>query len=91
MIPYINQILLLLVVVILTTLLTVSGIQVFHILKELRQTVKKVNKILDDTETVSSSVAKPIAGVSGFLMGIKSGADVINLFLNRRNKSNERE
>ncbi|MCL5091115.1 MAG: hypothetical protein M1514_03840 [Patescibacteria group bacterium] len=72
------------VVSVLTTLLTLSGIQVYYILKELLLTVKKTNKILEDTELITSSVAKPIAGVSGFITGIKSGSDVINLFLRHR-------
>jgi hypothetical protein len=80
-IPLLNQILLFLVVVILTTLLTLSGIQVYHILKDLRITVKKINNILEDTNTISSSIAKPIMGISGFISGIKSGSDIINLFL----------
>ena len=78
-IPYLNQILLFLVVAILTTLLAISGVQVIHILKEFRETVKKVNKILDDGQVVSSSIAKPIAGISGFISGIKNGMDVINI------------
>ncbi len=83
-IPYLNQILLFLVVTILTTLLTLAGIQVVHILKELRETVKKTNKMLDDFQLISSSVAKPIAGISGFVTGLKGGTDIINLFLKKK-------
>ncbi len=83
-IPYLNQILLFLVVSILTTLLTLAGIQVVHILKELRETVKKTNKMLDDFQLISSSVAKPIAGISGFITGLKGGTDIINLFLKKK-------
>jgi len=87
-IPYLNQILLFVVVTVLTVLLTLSGVQVYYILKEFKQSVKKVNKILDDTEIMTSSVAKPIAGISGFITGIKSGADILNLFLNIKKKKN---
>jgi len=87
-IPYLNQILLFIVVTILTTILSLAGIQVVKILKELRQTVVKVNKMMDDFQLISSSVAKPIAGISGFLTGIKSGMDVVNLFL--KSSSDER-
>lgn len=86
-IPYLNQILLFLVVSVLTTVLTLSGIQVYYILKELRQTVRKMNKILEDFQLISSSVAKPVAGVSGFIMGLKSGGDLIKLFLRGRGRS----
>lgn len=83
-IPYLNQILLFLVVSILTTLLTLAGIQVIHILKEVKETFKKTNKILDDTELITSSVAKPIAGISEFITGLKSGTDIINFFLRKK-------
>lgn len=90
-IPYLNQILLTLVVAILTTLLAISGVQVIHILREFRESVRKVNKILDDSEVISSSIAKPVSSISGFITGIKSGMDVINLFLSKKSsKSSEK-
>ncbi len=82
-IPYLNQILLFLVVTTLTTVLTIAGVEVVHILRELRSSVKTLNKVLEDSHLISSSVAKPIAGLSGFVMGIKSGADVISTLLSR--------
>ncbi|HUV72586.1 MAG TPA: hypothetical protein VMW25_06285 [Clostridia bacterium] len=90
-IPYLNQILLFLVIAILTTLLTLAGIQVIHILKELRLTMKKINQMMDDFNLISRSVAKPIAGVSGFVTGLKSGSDVINLFLKNKSKGKSSE
>ena len=83
-IPYLNQILLTLVVLVLTVLLAISGIHVIHILQELRQSVNKVNKILDDGQVISSSVAKPVSSISGFITGLKSGMDVLNLFMKKK-------
>lgn len=85
-IPYLNQALLILVVTILTTLLAISGIQVIHILRELRTTVKTLNKVLDDSHTITSSIAKPVAGFSGFLTGLKSGSKVLGMLLNQKEK-----
>lgn len=82
-IPYLNQILLFLVISVLTTVLALAGVQVIYILRDLRETIKKANKIMDDFGIISSSVAKPIAGISGFITGLKSGVDVINLLLNK--------
>lgn len=73
------QLLLVLVVTALTTLLVFVGIQVVYILREIREAMQKVNKVLDDAGTISESVAKPIAGVSGFLTGIQSGAKLMKL------------
>jgi len=88
-IPYLNQVLLFLVVAVLTTLLTLAGIEVIHILREFRESARKMNKIMDDFQLISSSVAKPIAGVSGFVMGLKSGLDVINLIASKKVKKEE--
>ncbi len=85
-IPYLNQILLILVVTILTTLLAISGVQVIHILRELRTTVKTLNKVLDDSHTITSSIAKPVAGFSGFLTGLKSGTKILSMLLKSKEK-----
>lgn len=55
---------LLLVIVVLAILLLVLGIQVFIILQNLRKTIAKANKILDDTGVIAESVSKPISFVS---------------------------
>ncbi|RJR25888.1 hypothetical protein C4578_00640 [Candidatus Microgenomates bacterium] len=91
-IPYLNQALLFLVVTVLTTLLAIAGVQVIHILKEFRQTAAKLNKIVDDCQLISSSVAKPVAGLSGFITGLKSGSDFISFFLkNKTQKTSLKE
>jgi hypothetical protein len=67
------QIILLVVIVVFTVLLVVLGIQVFYILKELRNSIIKVNKVLDDAGTISESVANPVSALSAFVTGIQSG------------------
>jgi hypothetical protein len=56
------------------------GIQVFYILRELRKTITKVNKVLDYTESITESVSKPIASFSTLAMGLKTGATIAKLF-----------
>jgi len=60
---------------------------VIHILREFRESMKKINKILDDGQTISSSIAKPISNVSGFITGIKNGMDLVNMFLGGKKSS----
>lgn len=86
MLPVVNQILLLLVVSSLTTILILSGIQVVKLLTELRETLKKVNTVVDDVAEISDSVAKPVVSCSNFIMGIKSGVDLIGLLSKMKNK-----
>ncbi len=71
------QVLLIVVITVLTVLLTFIGIEIYRILKELRQGIKKINEILDDAHTVSSSVAEPISEVSELFTGVKKGVGFI--------------
>ena len=73
------QILLLLVIVILTILLLVLGIQVFFILRELRSTISKANRVLDNTGDITESVSQPISSLSSLLMGLKAGGAVAGI------------
>jgi hypothetical protein len=80
------QILLFVVIIILTTLLVVLGIQVYFILKELRITIDKTNKVLDNADRVISnadiiaeSVAIPVSSLSNLIMGLKTGAGFANI------------
>lgn len=75
---------LVLVIVVLSILLVVLGIQVFFILRELRHTVFKLNKVLDNTNSITENVAGPVSSVSSIFEGIKTGASLINLL--KRNK-----
>ena len=86
----ITQILLIIVVLALTSIMTIIGIEVFFIFKELRKSIKKLNKMLGDMGLITESVAKPIAGFSGFITGLKSGADAIKL-LTKDNKKKEKK
>lgn len=68
-----------LVIIVLTILLLVLGIQVFFILRELRKTIDKANKVLDDTGVITESVSKPISSFSSLAMGLKTGAKLAKI------------
>lgn len=90
MLPVVNQLLLVLVVSSLTVMLVLSGIQVLKLLSELRKTLKKVDQVVDDTSKISSSVAKPVVSASNFVMGIKSGVDLVNLIAHIKSDKNKK-
>lgn len=66
------QLVLLLVIVILTGLLVILGIQVFYIFKELRTTLKKTNKVLDNADSISSNIEGPLSALSSLALGAKA-------------------
>lgn len=70
------QAVLVFVIIILTSLLLILGVQVFFILRELRQTIFKANKVLDDTGVITESVSGPISSISTLASGFKTGAAI---------------
>ena len=72
----------------LTILLVVLGIQVYYILKEIRFSVQKTNKMLDDAGKVSGTVSDGVTSMSGFMNGIKSGLQMITA-LQKKGEKNE--
>jgi len=61
----------------LTIILVIIGIQVALILKEVRQSVIKTNKMLDDTGKITETVSSGVSSVSGLVSGIKTGLSFI--------------
>ena len=65
--------LLVLIIGLLTLNLLFVGIYIVLVLKEVRESVRKLNRILDYAGEVSASVARPIVGASGALVGFLEG------------------
>ena len=66
------QLVLLVVIVVLSLLLVILGIQVFLILKELRNTIKKTNKVLDTADSITENIEGPISAISSLALGMKA-------------------
>ncbi|SRR6266403_2032852 len=66
------QLILLLVIITLTLLLVVLGIQVFYILRDLRKTIKKTNKILENADAITEGIEGPISAISSLVLGAKA-------------------
>jgi hypothetical protein len=70
------QLLLAVIITSLAFMLTVIGIQVFHLLHDFRESLKKFNRILDNTREISDSVARPVTAVNQFFTEVKDLVDV---------------
>lgn len=66
------QVILFAVIIILTILLVVLGIQVYFILKEVRQTLHRANKVIDSAGEITQNISKPIESLSSLSTGIKA-------------------
>lgn len=86
-----TQLLLIVVITVLTVLLTAIGIQVFFILREVKKSIEKFNKIIDDAGVISESIAKPISSLSGSITGLSGIAGLLGWLTKRKGKSNKAE
>ncbi len=68
----------------LALLFIVLGIQVWYILKEMRLSLQKMNKMLDDAGKVSGTISEGIVGMSGFVNGLKTGMNAITSLLHKK-------
>lgn len=66
------QLVLLIVIVVLTSLLVILGIQVFYIFKDLRVTIKKTNRVLDNVDSITSNIEGPLSALSSLVLGAKA-------------------
>jgi len=83
------QVVLLIVIVLLSVLLMVLGIQVFFILRELRQTLFRATRILENTENITESVSQPLTFLSGLFLSGKSLSTISKIL--KRVKSSDGE
>jgi len=79
------QILLVSVVTILTILLTVIGVQIVYILKEIRETIGKINHIAADAGKITKSISSAAGSVSGFSAGMKMAVGFLSLLKRHTN------
>jgi hypothetical protein len=72
-----TQLVIIVISLTLATLFVILGIQVYHILGEMRTSLRKVNKMLDDMGRVSGTVGDTVSNVGGFVSGLKAGLSAI--------------
>ena len=63
------QITIIVVLIILTLVVAGIGVYLILVLKELRETIKKTNSVLDDVQDMTGAVSTPITTVAGIVSG----------------------
>ncbi|MDE2588779.1 MAG: hypothetical protein KGL95_03850, partial [Patescibacteria group bacterium] len=59
--------------------------------KEFKDTIAKLNKVLDDAGVISESVSTPIASLSTIVTGVKTGLSLASLLKGKKKHRPERE
>ncbi len=87
-----TQLVLTLSIISLTLVFIIIGVWIILILKELRHSLKRVNKIISEAEAMIDAVAQPIATFSDFWQGAKKGLSLLNwVFKDKEESENEEE
>lgn len=81
-----TQILLTVTLSVTTIFLIIVGIQVVLLLRELRETLKKTNNIIEGFERVGMGVESGFNEVVGFFSGIKSVFRILDAFKKKRDE-----
>lgn len=82
----ITQIVIIVSLLAISTVIVVLGIYLVRLIKDITVTVQKTNQILDDTQSITSSIKRPLNSVSEFVMGFKNGINVFNSFFKKEEK-----
>lgn len=88
-----TEILLVIALIALTSVLTAVGIQLYFLIVELRQTVTRVNTIIDTTEERVESIVRPLQQIGAAMVSVKSSFRVfeaITGWLNARSENDSR-
>jgi len=75
-----TNVLLVIIISLLSLNLLLVGIYITLVLKDVRFTIQKVNKLLDTSNEMAESLSRPVNNVSGLLESVTSGIATYNLF-----------
>lgn len=80
-----TQVFLIVTLSVTSVVLGFVGYQVYHVFKELRTGLEKVNNIVGGFERLSSSVESGFSEIAGFTSGLRSVFKILNIIKSRKN------
>lgn len=79
------------VLVIVTIIMSVVGVQIYLVLKDLRKTITKLNAAIDGAESKFHALATPLQSLGGMASGVKAGIKVFETFTTWLNKDSSKK
>lgn len=73
------QVLIVAVITVLTIILSLVGIQIVYVLRDIRKTLNKVNSILDDSKNLTGKLSRSSESLSGMITGLKTALSIIGI------------
>lgn len=84
------QVALVFLILLLSVFLTILGIQVFFILKNLRQALDKFEKTLENVEVITEGLEKPVRAVAEVTSAIQNGVKIVKAMTEKTPKPSRR-
>ena len=78
-------------VLVLTVVATIIGVQLILLLKELKTSLTRFNRVLDSAEIVIEKITQPITGIVGLAEGIRQSTKVIEIISNFLQKQRQKD
>lgn len=81
-----NQIIIISATTIMTVLLTIIGVQLVFVLRDLRKLLTRANNIMDEFEKIGSGLSQGYSEVTAFVSGIGKLLQVVDLVTKSKKK-----
>lgn len=75
----ITQIVTLSVILVLTVFLVILGCQLFFVLKDMRKTLHKVNRLFDNADDLVLQIKKPVESAGNVFTAMSAGVGIAHL------------
>ena len=86
-----SQIFVVAAITIMTVLLSILGVQLIFVLRDLRILLTKVNNIIDEFEKIGFSIGHGYTEAMGFISGIKNLFMLTDYISSRKKKKNDKK
>lgn len=68
------QIILIIMLMVVIVFFIILGVQVFFLIQDVRKTITKANRVLDNTNDITESITEPLSALSGVVGTLGTGA-----------------
>lgn len=86
-----SQILIVAAITIMTVILTIIGVQLIFILKEVRRLLVRVDTVVSEIEKIGLGIGHGYSEISGFISGAKNIFMLTDFLASRKKKKNDKK
>lgn len=85
------QILLLIAIFVISIILTIIGVQIIILLRDVRETLRKADRVVDNLDFLTSSLTRTSSTFSHLATSLQSGMQIVGLVTNLLGSSKKKK